>query len=750
MQVDRTSAAGGTHQHNGETYAFCCRGCREKFAADPARYLAPPMAAPLAPVGGVYVCPMHPEVRADAPGPCRECGMALEPEAVTADVDDTELRDMIRRFAVGAALTLPLLLVAMGDMLGLPPLFGALAPLVQLVLAAPVVFWAGWPLLARGWASLRHRHLNMFTLIVLGTGVAFGYSLVVTLAPGVFAGAVALAHTGPPLYYEAAAVITTLALLGQVLELRARTQTSGAVRALLRLAPAVAHRLRDGGEEDIDLAAVHIGDTLRVRPGESVPVDGVVLSGASSVDESLVTGEPLPVEKVPPATVIGGTLNGAGTFTMRAERVGAATLLSRIVARVSEAQRSRAPVQRLADTVAAYFVPAVLAVAAVTFAVWLGLGPEPRLSHALVNAITVLIIACPCALGLATPMSVMVGMGRGAQLGVLVKDAQSLETLARVDTLVTDKTGTLTEGRPRVAEIAPLGGHTELDVLRYAASIERGSEHPLAGAIVAAANARALLLAEPLEFEAVPGHGILGRVGHHRVALGNEALMHRLGVDIAAAGPRATAMRAEGQTVTYLGVNGALAGLVSVADTVKASAAAMVRTLRQRGIGVVMLTGDNAVSAGAVAAALGITDVRAGVSPDGKADVIRALQAEGRIVAMAGDGINDAPALAQAQVGVAMGTGSDAAMQSAGLTLVSGDLRGLVRARELSRATLRNIRQNLFFAFAYNLLGVPLAAGVLYPAFGLLLSPMFASAAMSLSSVSVIWNALRLRRTPLP
>jgi Cu+-exporting ATPase len=752
MEVDPAHPAGGQHQHNGEEFVFCSPGCREKFAGAPERYLAasaPPIPVP-SPAGTVYVCPMHPEVRADAPGPCPKCGMALEPETVTPEVDDSELVDMTRRFAVGAALTLPLLLVAMGDMVGLPHLLGAMGPLAQLVLSAPVVFWAGWPLLARGWTSLKNRHLNMFTLIALGTGVAFGYSLAATLAPGLFAGAMSTGHDGQTLYFEAAAVITTLALLGQVLELRARSQTSGAIRALLRLAPAVAHRLRDGVEEDVDLVAVHVGDTLRVRPGESVPVDGVVLSGTSAVNESLVTGEPLPVEKTAGAGVIGGTLNGTGSFTMRAERVGASTLLSRIVARVAEAQRSRAPAQRLADTVAAYFVPAVLAVAAVTFVAWSFMGPEPRLTHALVNAIAVLIIACPCALGLATPMSVMVGIGRGAQVGVLVKDAQSLEALAHVDTLVTDKTGTLTEGRPQVAEIVPLPGHTEADVLKYAAAIERGSEHPLAGAIVAAAGVRGLSLAEPHGFEAIPGHGVLGRIDGHSVALGNEAMMRRVGIDTAAADPRATSLRSGGQTVMFLGVDGALAGLLSVADTIKASAAATVRTLQKGGIRVVMLTGDNAVSARAVADALGITDVRAGVSPEGKGDVVRALQVEGRIVAMAGDGINDAPALAQAHVGVAMGTGSDAAMESAGLTLVSGDLQGLVRARELSRATLRNIRQNLFFAFAYNLLGVPLAAGVLYPSFGLLLSPMFASAAMSLSSVSVIWNALRLRNVTLP
>ncbi|HZI08503.1 MAG TPA: copper-translocating P-type ATPase, partial [Archangium sp.] len=617
---------------------------------------------------------------------------------------------------------------------------------VQLVLATPVVLWGGWPFFERGWASVRNRHLNMFTLIAIGTGAAYLFSIVATVAPGLLPHAFTGHGGAAPVYYEAAATMVTLVLLGQVLELRARRATSGALRALLSLAPAVARRIReDGREEDVSLEQVKAGDSLRVRPGEKVPVDGVVLEGGSAVDESMVTGESIPVEKVPGARVTGGTVNGTGSLVMKAERVGRDTLLSRIVQRVSEAQRSRAPIQRLVDKVAAVFVPAVIAVSVLTFLVWAFVGPEPRLAYALVNAVAVLIIACPCALGLATPMSVVVGTGKGAGVGVLIRDAEALELLEKVDTLVVDKTGTLTEGKPKLVSVVAAEGMDEARLLHLAASLERASEHPLAAAVVAGAEARGAVLTAARDFRSVTGKGVTGRVGGSEVALGNVALLESLGVDAGALRPRAEALRREGQTVMYVAVEGRPAGLLGVADPIKATTAEALATLHREGVRVVMLTGDSRTTAEAVARQLGIDEVVAEVLPEGKGDVVKRLQAGGRTVAMAGDGVNDAPALAQADVGIAMGTGTDIAMESASVTLVKGDLRGIARARKLSRGTLRNIRQNLFFAFVYNTLGVPIAAGVLYPFFGWLLSPMLAAAAMSLSSVSVIGNALRLR-----
>jgi Cu+-exporting ATPase len=682
--------------------------------------------------------------------------MALEPRTVLPEeAPDPELQSMRLRFRVGLGLTVPLLALAMSDMIPGQPVQHAVAASVlawgQLVLATPVVLWAGWPFFQRGWASVRNRHLNMFTLIALGTGAAYLFSVFATLFPQVLPQGLRTGHGGSaPLYFEAAAVIITLVALGQVLELRARHATSGALRALLSLAPAVARRIReDGHEEDVPLTRVHVGDRLRVRPGEKVPVDGAVLEGTSAVDESMVTGESLPVEKTPGDKVTGGTVNGTGSLVMRAERVGKDTLLSRIVQRVGEAQRTRAPIQRLADTVAGVFVPAVIAIAVVTAGVWGVWGPEPRLAHALVNAVAVLIIACPCALGLATPMSVMVGTGRGAQAGVLIRDAAALERLEAVDTLVVDKTGTLTEGKPRLVSVVPAPGFDEARLLRLAASLERGSEHPLAAALVEGAQERGVSLSTVEGFRSHTGQGVTGRVEGAEVALGNAALMGTRGVDAGELGLRAEALRAEGQTVVLVAVDGRMGGLLGVADPVKATTPEALTLLRHEGLRVVMLTGDSRTTAEAVARRLGIIEVIAGVLPDAKGDAVRKLQREGRVVAMAGDGVNDAPALAQADVGIAMGTGTDIAMESAGVTLVKGDLRAIARARRLSRGTLGNIRQNLFFAFIYNLLGVPLAAGVLYPFFGLLLSPIFASAAMSLSSVSVIVNALRLRKLEL-
>ena len=759
MDVTPGDAAGGSAEHAGTTYWFCNPSCRERFIADPARYLKPPAASPSMSSNDprIYTCPMHPEVRQVGPGSCPKCGMALEPLEVTADEGPNhELVDMTRRFWVSLALTVPVLALAMGEMLA-PTLVAALGPAAwlwsQLVLSTPVVLWGGWPFFVRGWQSLVTRNLNMFTLIALGTGAAFAYSVFAVLFPDALPHA--MRHGGvPPVYFEAAAVITTLVLLGQVLELRARSATSGAIRALLGLQPKTARRLReDGNEEDVPLEHVAVGDRLRVRPGERVPVDGVVLEGRSAVDEALVTGEPIPVEKEPGSRVTGGTVNGTGGFVMRADRVGADTLLAQIVRMVGEAQRSRAPIQRLADQVSAWFVPAVVAVAVLTALAWGLFGPEPRLAYALVNSVAVLIIACPCALGLATPMSIMVATGRGALAGVLIKNAEALETLEKVETLLVDKTGTLTEGKPRLVSVVAAddasGAATDAKILALAAGLERGSEHPLAAAILAGAAARGVAPTSVDAFRSLTGRGVIGAAAGRRVALGNARLLEELGIDAGALGKRAEALREEGQTVMFLIAGDAVVGILGVADPIKASALRAIRDLQGEGLRVVMVTGDSGATARAVARTLGLDDVIAEVLPEQKAQIVRRFQAEGRVVAMAGDGVNDAPALAAADVGIAMGTGTDVAMESAGITLVQGDLGGIVRARRLARATMRNIRQNLAWAFVYNVLGVPVAAGVLYPFTGLLLSPMIASAAMSLSSVSVIANALRLRRVAL-
>ena len=794
MTVDPATAK-HRWDHQGETHVFCCNGCLEKFKADPDGYLGggEKPAAP-APAGAMYTCPMHPDVMQEGPGDCPDCGMALEPvtvpgprtrtrytcpmhpeiiedgpgdcpicgmalEPVTVTLDDEanpELVDMTRRFWASLVLTLPVIVLAMGDLIPGQPLkeliSARLSDWVEFALATPVVLWGGWPFFQRGWRSIVTRRLNMFTLIAIGVGVAYAYSVFAVLFPEVFPQAFQTLDGTVDIYFEAAAVIITLVLLGQVLELRARGQTSAAIRGLLDLAPKMARVLRDDGtEEDIPLDRVEAGDRLRVRPGEKVPVDGVVLEGGSSIDESMMTGEPVPVEKGKGDPVMGATINGTGAFIMRAERVGTDTLLYHIVQMVAEAQRTRAPIQRLADVVAGYFVPAVVAVSVATFVVWSLVGPEPAMAYALVNAVAVLIIACPCAFGLATPMSIMVGTGLGATAGVLIKNAEALEIFEKVDTLVVDKTGTLTEGRPRlVSVVAAAGGNPETakeedDLLRLAASLERGSEHPLAEAIVAGAREKGLRVSAAADFRSETGKGVRGTVDGRVVALGNARLMEDLGVETGDLAARAHDLRGEGQTVMFVAVGGAIAGLVGVADPVKDSTAEAVKLLRDDDIRIVMLTGDNLVTARAVARKLGIDEVEADVLPDQKGEVIKRLQGEGRTVAMAGDGINDAPALALAHVGIAMGTGADVAMESAGVTLVKGDLRGIVRARRLSRAVMSNIRQNLFFAFAYNALGVPIAAGILYPFFGLLLSPIIAAAAMSLSSVSVISNALRLR-----
>ncbi len=750
MKVDLDHPKGGKVVHRGQEIGFCNPKCKAKFEADPEKYLSPSSspkkAEPPPPPGTEWTCPMHPEIVRSAPGPCPICGMALEPRGVSLDEKNPELDDMSRRFRVALALTVPVFLLGMSDVLpGMPVqhALGGFLPWIELVLATPVVLWAGWPLLERGWASLVNRNLNMFTLIGLGTAVAYAFSVVATLAPGLLPASVR--HGGvAPVYFEPAAFIVTLVLLGQVLELRARDRTRGALKALLGLAPATARRIEpDGSERDVPLADVHPGDRLRVRPGEKVPVDGEVIEGRSSVDESMITGEPVPVVKEAGNKVTGATVNGTGGFVMRAERVGDATLLARIVRMVSEAQRSRAPIQRLADVVAGWFVPIVVAVAVVTFVVWMAVGPEPRFSHALVNAIAVLIIACPCALGLATPMSIMVGTGRGAHAGVLIRNAEALETMERVDTLVVDKTGTLTEGKPRLVTVQTTGNVAEHELLRLAASVERSSEHPLARAIVDGAEERGVVLAPATAFASTTGEGVSGAVDGREVRVGSERFVS------AGANQAAEKLRAEGQTALFVAIDGALAGVLGIADPIKATTAEALRTLRGEGIRVVMLTGDNRTTAESVARKLGLDELHAEVLPDDKKELITRLHRERRVVAMAGDGINDAPALAAADVGVAMGSGTDVAMESAGITLVKGDLLGIVRARKLSRATMRNIRQNLFWAFAYNVVGVPLAAGVLYPAFGLLLSPMIASAAMSFSSVSVIANALRLRHTAL-
>ncbi len=791
MTVDEKTAAGSA-DYQGVLYYFCSAHCLHKFQAAPEHYTHPPapgVAAtvytcpmhpevrqagpgtcpkcgmalePLVPPASrapaaaatEYVCPMHPEIVSSEPGNCPICGMALEPRTATLEeAESPELADMSRRFWFSTALALPVFLIAMAADLA-PEFAGRFLShssiqWVEFLLATPVVLWGGWPLFQRGWASLVNRSLNMFTLIALGVGVAWSYSVVALLAPELFPPALQM-HGVVPVYFEAAAVITALVLLGQVMELRARSRTSAAIRMLLGLAPKTARIVHpDGQEDDIPLEHVQPDDVLRVRPGEKVPVDGVVLEGASALDESMVTGESIPVEKAAGDRLIGATVNGTGGLLMRAERVGADTLLAQIVHMVSEAQRSRAPIQRLADRVSAWFVPTVIGVAIVTFAAWALLGPEPRLGHAVVNAVSVLIIACPCALGLATPMSIMVGTGRGATSGVLIKHAEALEVMEKVDTLVVDKTGTLTEGRPRLMGVTATPGFDENEILRLGAALERASEHPLAAAIVAGAGERGLKLPEVKNFRSVTGHGVIGEVESHTVALGNQRLMDDQKLDLGALAEHADALRGEGQTVMFIAVDGQAAGLVGVADPVKDTTPEALRMLEQEGIEVVMLTGDNRVTAEAVAKRLGIERVQAEVLPDQKSKVVKRLQAEGRVVAMAGDGINDAPALAQAHVGVAMGSGTDVAMESAGITLVKGDLRGIVRARQLSRATMRNIRQNLFFAFVYNTLGVPVAAGVLYPFFGLLLSPMIAAAAMSFSSVSVVGNALRLNRVLL-
>jgi Cu+-exporting ATPase len=754
MSVETASARRVSQE--GEEVFFCSDHCRDKFVADPKRYLArPPRAAAPPAAATEYVCPMHPQIVRPQPGACPLCGMALEPRVASAqEGPNLELRDMTRRFWVSLALTLPVFLAGMSEMLPGMPLHRVLAPRLlawlELVIATPVVVWAGGPFFRRGWESLVSRHLNMFTLVSLGTGAAYLYSVFATFFPHWLPRSVHGHGNVPGVYFEAAAVITTLVLLGQVLELRARSATSGAIRSLLGLQPKTARRVEpDGADDDVPIAEVQRGDRLRVRPGERIPVDGVVLEGASAVDESMLTGEPIPVEKQAESRVTGGTVNGSGGFVMRAERVGSDTLLAQIVRMVSEAQRSRAPIQRLADLVAAWFVPAVIAAAAASAIGWALLGPEPRLANALVNAVAVLIIACPCALGLATPMSIMVGTGRGAHAGVLIKNAEALEILEKVDTVVVDKTGTLTEGKPRLAGVVALPPFEDQELLRLAASVERGSEHPLAGAIVAGAEARGLTAPPAQDFRSVTGRGVLANVEGREVMLGSLTLLVERDIDPGALRDQAEARRQDGQGVMFIAVDGRAAGLVAVADPIKPSAAGAIAALHRSGIRVVMLSGDSRTTAEAVGRKLGIDEVLAEVLPEQKGEAIRRLQAQGRVVAMAGDGINDAPALAQANIGIAMGTGTDVAIDSAGITLVSGDLRGIARARRLSRATMRNIRQNLFFAFAYNLAGIPIAAGVLYPWFGLLLSPMIASAAMSFSSVSVIGNALRLRRLAL-
>jgi Cu+-exporting ATPase len=797
-----TDGAAASVEHQGRTYYFCSKHCAAAFEKMPDAFLAadrdsssappPPVdtssahederiytcpmdpevrqrgpgacpkcgmalepldvAAPATRVE--YTCPMHPEIVRDAPGSCPICGMALEPRTVTMEEQNPELADMSRRFWISVLLTLPLLPLMIADMWPGRPLehrFGARTlAWFQLLVATPVVLWGGWPFFQRGWASIVNRHLNMFTLIALGTGAAYVYSAATVLFPQLFPDSFR-GHGGQlAVYFEAAAVIVTLVLLGQVLELRARSRTSAAIRGLLALAPPTARRMRaNGEEEEIPLEHVMVGDHLRVRPGERVPVDGLVREGASAVDESMVTGESMPVEKHPGSAVTGGTVNGTGSLLIEAQRVGADTLLARIVRMVGEAQRSRAPIQRLADRVSAWFVPAVVVAAVATFAAWAIYGPEPRMAHALVNAVAVLIIACPCALGLATPMSIMVGTGRGAQSGVLVRNAAALETMEKVDVLLVDKTGTLTEGKPRVVSVAAADGFTQDDVLRLSAAVEAASEHPLASAVVAAARERGLTVGRSTDFESITGHGAVARVDGRRVLAGNARLLARERVDPGSLRTAADSLRREGQTVILVAVDGRTAGVLGITDPVKSTAAEAVQALRDGGVDVVMVSGDHKGTADLVAAAVGIQRIEAEVLPDQKADIVRRLQAEGRRVAMAGDGINDAPALAQADVGIAMGTGTDIAIESADVTLVKGDVRGIVRARRLSRATMRNIRQNLFFAFVYNTLGVPVAAGVLYPVFGWLLSPMLASAAMTFSSVSVIANALRLRRTEL-
>lgn len=752
MAVDR-AAAQHRAEHEGHDYVFCSAGCRTKFVADPGKYLGEKLEAKAAPAGTIYTCPMHPQVRQEGPGSCPICGMALEPETVTAEaLPNQELKDFTRRLWVGAVLTLPVAALEMGGHLTglMDRIPGQTSNWIQFVLATPVVLWAGWPFFVRGWKSLLNRSLNMFTLIALGVGAAWIYSVVAVLAPRLFPAAMLRMDGSAPVYFEAAAVITVLVLVGQVLELRAREQTSGAIRALLDLTPKTARRVRDdGADEDVTLDLVAVGDRLRVRPGEKIPVDGEILEGRVAIDESLVTGESMPVTKEAGAKVIAGSLNKTGSFLMRADKVGADTLLAQIVQMVAQAQRSRAPIQRLADRVSGWFVPAVIGIAVVAAVIWGLVGPDPRLSYALVAAVSVLIIACPCALGLATPISIMVGVGRGARAGVLIKNAEALERFEKVDTLVLDKTGTLTEGRPSVAAIRPVEGFDDVELLRLSASLERGSEHPLADAIMRAAADRDLTLSEAAEFDSPVGRGVTGLVDGRRLFLGNARYLTEAGVDVAPLEAAAEVLREEGATAIFVAVDGAVAGVLGIADPVKATTADAIRDLKAAGLRLVMMTGDNRTTAEAVARRLGIDDVRAEVLPQDKASVVAQLRSEGRVVAMAGDGVNDAPALAAADVGVAMGAGSDVAIESAGVTLLGGDLQGIVRARHLSRAVMGNIRQNLVFAFGYNTLGIPVAAGVLYPVFGLMLSPALAALAMALSSVSVIANALRLRAVRL-
>ena len=741
--------------HAGRAYHFCSANCRTKFVADPERFLHPPQAKSAArpPDGTIYTCPMHPQIRQVGPGSCLICGMALEPETVTAaSGPNLELANMTRRFWIGLVLALPVFALEMGGHLtGLMMIVSRHASeWIQLVLATPVVLWAGWPFFERAWVSVRTGRLNMFTLIAMGVGVAWIYSMVAVLAPHVFPAAIRTSDGSVPVYFEAAAVITVLVLLGQVLELRAREQTSGAIRALLDLAPKTARRVReDGTDEEVTLDLIAVGDRLRVRPGEKIPVDGELVEGRASVDESMVTGESMPVTKEPGAQVIGASLNTTGSFIMQAERVGADTLLSQIVQLVAQAQRSRAPIQRLADQVSGWFVPAVIGAALAAFTVWMMVGPEPRFAYALVAAVSVLIIACPCALGLATPMSIMVGVGRGAQAGVLIRNAEALERFEKIDTLVVDKTGTLTEGHPAVTAILPSAGQDENQLLRLAASLERGSEHPLAEAIVRAAKARNLTLVEAKDFDSPIGKGVMGTVDGTRLLMGNSRFLAEQGVDTSTMEAQAEALRHDGATAIFIAADGRLAGVLGIADPVKSTTPEAVRALKAAGIRLVMMTGDNRTTAEAVAKRLGIDEVAAEVLPQDKASVVEKLRKEGRVVAMAGDGVNDAPALAAADVGVAMGAGADVAIESAGVTLLTGDLQGLVRARRLSRAVMGNIRQNLVFAFAYNVAGIPIAAGLLYPVFGVLLSPVIAAGAMALSSVSVIGNSLRLRTVHL-
>ena len=757
MTIDPAGAA-GTAESQGKRYYFCSLSCVSKFKADPDKFIAAAgrTNASISDVNTAeYTCPMHPEIVRSKPGTCPICGMALEPRTARVDDENPELRGMSRRFWVSFTLTIPILLLMASEVAPGKPLQALLGPSAllwfQFALASPVVLWGGWPFFDRGWHSIVNRHLNMFTLIALGTGAAYVYSVAAVFFPALFPESFRDVHSGAlAVYFEPAAVIVTLVLLGQVLELRARSQTSSAIRALLGLAPKTARLIhQNGNEEDVPIEQVKPGDRLRIRPGEKIPVDGVVREGSSAVDESMVSGEPLPVEKEPGSRLTGGTVNATGSLIMEAERVGSDTLLAQIVRLVSEAQRSRAPIQRLADTVSGWFVPAVILTAIAAAVLWGFYGPEPRLAHALVNAVAVLIIACPCALGLATPMSIMVGTGRGAQVGVLVRNAEALELLEKVQILIVDKTGTLTEGKPHLESVVAVDGRSETELLRLAASVEQASEHPLAGAIVGGAKNKGVALSSVQEFRSITGKGVMAKVEGHPVAVGNAQLFEELGIDVRTLIERAADLRKDGQTAMLVAIDDRAAGLIGVADPVKATSAQAIEELHAQGVRIVMLTGDNRITAEAVARKLGIDEIEADVLPEQKAQVVQRFQSQGRTVAMAGDGINDAPALAQANIGIAMGTGTDVAMESAGVTLVKGDLRGIVRARRLSIATMRNIRQNLFFAFIYNAIGVPIAAGALYPFFGLLLSPMIASAAMTFSSISVVMNALRLRRLDL-